>query len=201
MALVEQSVWRDDAVEILHRRPSGRGQILRQILRDVLDDALLKRRRRSIGLASHGFAGRLHPFRNVGREIVGRGSQSAAAGEPGSNRSARQHAALTQYLTTRQRTLFCNLIVGSQGRSGCHGLLRSLCSKSPQIAANDRRAFGHTLWVLSMCAARSRNNIAPNAFLAVSHRTAATSFSDDDGCNILALSSRTARSRPIAPYL
>ena len=71
MAFVEQPVRRDDAVEILQRRPSGRREILRQILRDVLDDALLERRWRSIGLASHRIAGRLHPFGNVGRKVVG----------------------------------------------------------------------------------------------------------------------------------
>ena len=43
MALVEQSVRRDDAIEILQRRPSRRGNVLRQFLRDVLDNVLLER--------------------------------------------------------------------------------------------------------------------------------------------------------------
>ena len=42
MTFVKQSVGRDDAIEILQRRPSRRGQILRQVLRNVFDDTLLE---------------------------------------------------------------------------------------------------------------------------------------------------------------
>src|SRR5260370_3517418 len=71
MALVEQSVRRDDAVEVLQWCPPGRGEILRQILWDILDNILLEWRRRSIRLASHGIAGGLHPLWNVWRQIIG----------------------------------------------------------------------------------------------------------------------------------
>ncbi len=39
--------------------------------RDILDNTLLERRRGSVKLTSHGIAGRLHPFRDIGREVVG----------------------------------------------------------------------------------------------------------------------------------
>jgi hypothetical protein len=71
MAFVEQSVRRNDAVEILQRRSSRRGKILRQVLWNVFYDILLEPRRRSIKLTSHGIARRLHPFRDVGRKVVG----------------------------------------------------------------------------------------------------------------------------------
>src|ERR1700733_8645532 len=71
MAFVEQSVRRDNSVEILQRRSSRRRKVLREILWDVFYDILLKSRRRSVKLAPHGIAGRLHPFRNIGRKVVG----------------------------------------------------------------------------------------------------------------------------------
>ena len=98
MAFVEQSVRRDDAVEILQRRPPGRGDILRQIFRNVLDDPLLERRWRAVELLSHGSAGRFHPFRNIRREVVGivrsGGRQNLAAGETAEDGPAHQCAAL-----------------------------------------------------------------------------------------------------------
>src|SRR6266436_4683155 len=39
--------------------------------RDILDNTLLERRRGSVKLTSHGIAGRLHPFRDIGRDVVG----------------------------------------------------------------------------------------------------------------------------------
>ncbi len=71
MAFIEQSVRRDDAVEILQRRPPGCRQILRQVLRDVLDDILFEWRGHSVKLASHRVARCLHPFRDIGRQVVG----------------------------------------------------------------------------------------------------------------------------------
>src|SRR6266702_3718609 len=70
MALVEQTVRRDDAVEILQRRPPRGRKVLLQIFRNILDDILLERRWRSVGLASHGIARRLHPLRDVGRQVL-----------------------------------------------------------------------------------------------------------------------------------
>src|SRR2546429_9692636 len=69
MAFIEQTVGRDDAVETLQRRPPRGGKVLLQIFRSILYDILLKRRWHSVGLASQGIARRLHPFRDVGREV------------------------------------------------------------------------------------------------------------------------------------
>ena len=82
MALVEQTVRRDDAVEILQRRPPRGGKVLLKIFGDILDDILLERRWRSVGLATNGIAGRLHPLRNVWWQVlcIFR-RQSLAAGE------------------------------------------------------------------------------------------------------------------------
>src|SRR5437879_11487162 len=101
MAFVEQSVWRDDAIEILQRRPSRRGLILWQIFWDIFDNTLLERRRRSIKLASHLIAGRLHPLRNIGREVVGIhcGRHGFAAGE-----TARQNGPTHQCATFAEKT-------------------------------------------------------------------------------------------------
>src|SRR6266436_2591770 len=51
--------------------------------RDILDNTLLERRRRPVKLTSHGIAGRLHPLRDIGREVVGTfaGPQRFASGE------------------------------------------------------------------------------------------------------------------------
>src|SRR3954453_16588850 len=69
MALVEQTIRRDDAVEILQRRPPRSGKVLLEIFRNILDDILLEGRWRSVGLASQGIAWRLHPLRDVRREV------------------------------------------------------------------------------------------------------------------------------------
>src|SRR5450755_449394 len=69
MTFVEQPIGRNDAIQILQRGASGGGQILRQIIRDVLDDALFERRRRTVGLAPHRVAWGLHPVRNIGRRL------------------------------------------------------------------------------------------------------------------------------------
>src|SRR5882762_2021012 len=88
MALIEQTVRRDDAVEILQRRPPRGGKVLLQIFRDILDDILLERRRRSVELAPHGIARRLHPLRNVGRQVLCIfGCRCFAAGETTRNDS------------------------------------------------------------------------------------------------------------------
>ena len=72
VAFVEQAVRRDDAVELLQRRAARSGDILRERLRDVLDDALFVYRWRAVGLAPHRVAGRFHPFRHAGRKIIPR---------------------------------------------------------------------------------------------------------------------------------
>ncbi len=96
MPFVEQPVRRDNAVQISKRCPSGRGQILRQIVRNIFNHALLERRRRSIKLASHRIARFLHPLGNIWREIVGivRGRQSLRAGETAQNGPTHQGATL-----------------------------------------------------------------------------------------------------------
>jgi hypothetical protein len=44
----------------------GCREILRQVLRDALDDILSEGRRQSVELASHGIARRFHPLRDIG---------------------------------------------------------------------------------------------------------------------------------------
>ncbi len=106
MALVEQSVRRDDAVEVLQWCPPGRGEILRQILWDILDNILLEWRRRSIRLASHGIAGGLHPLWNVWRQIIGvcrRRQRLASAETARDDGAAHQCTTLTQKPPARCR--------------------------------------------------------------------------------------------------
>ena len=62
---------------------------MRQILRDILDDALLERRWRAIGLAPRRLARRLHPFGNVGRKVVGPGGNRCAGAQDGATRHRR----------------------------------------------------------------------------------------------------------------
>ena len=121
MALVEQSVRRDDAVELLQRRRLGRGNILLQRLRDVLDDALLERRRRAIELAARRIARRLHPLGNVGRKIAGiaacRLRERAARIQPADRGTSGQCSARLQQSPARcLPCLFCWFAHGASPR-------------------------------------------------------------------------------------
>src|SRR4051794_21743551 len=66
MALIEQTVWRDDAVEILQRRAARGRNVLRRVFRHMADDVLFVFGRCPVGLTAGRITGRLRPFGNIG---------------------------------------------------------------------------------------------------------------------------------------
>src|SRR4051794_9713594 len=70
MALIEQTVWRDDAVEILQRRAARGRNVLRRVFRHMADDVLFVFGRCPVGLTAGRITGRLHPFGNIGRDVL-----------------------------------------------------------------------------------------------------------------------------------
>jgi len=70
MAFIEESVRRYDAVKILQRRPSDADKYCGRSFGIFLVRCFSNGEGISVRLRAHGGAGRLHPFRNVGRKVV-----------------------------------------------------------------------------------------------------------------------------------
>ena len=109
MAFVEQTVRRDDAIEVLKWRPACGGRVLPQTLGDIANNVLFERRWHAVRVTADIGAWRLHPLWNVGRFITRRGSLLRAHrvdGHGASDARADEQRSMLKKSPPRLRRLF-----------------------------------------------------------------------------------------------
>ncbi len=105
VTLIKQTIWGDDAVQVLQRRSAGCPKDGLSLLWNIAYDCLLERGRRAVGLTSNGIALRLHPFGNVWRHIrscFGRVCQHAFVGNCADCCPAKDRTSALQKISTRR---------------------------------------------------------------------------------------------------